>query len=186
MPRAGLTPERVTAAAARLVDAQGTQALSLSRLATDLGVAAPSLYKHVGGLEDLLGRVSSLAVAMLADALAVSVMGRSGRDALTALAEAYRRFAHEHPGLYPLTQHRNVEATRSGEARRAVEVVVAALAGYRSPEERVIDAVRITRAALHGFVDIEIEGGFARPEPVDTSFEVLLEMLDSTLHRLGR
>ena len=44
----------------------------------------------------------------------------------------------------------------------------------------------MTRAALHGFVDIEIGGGFARPEPVEESFTVLLEMLDAGLRRLSR
>lgn len=186
MPRAGLTPQRVTDAAVRLVDEEGSQALSLTRLAGELGVAPPSLYKHVGGLEDLLGRVAAQAVEMLAEALSASVMGRSGSQALVALGRAYRRFAHDHPGLYPLTQHRTDQESLAAGAQRTVEIVVAALEGYRIPGERIIDAVRMTRAALHGFVDIEIGGGFARPEPVEDSFTALLEMLDAGLRRLSR
>ena len=47
MPRAGLSAERVVERAAQIVDEHGLEALSLSRLAADLGVAPPSLYKHV-------------------------------------------------------------------------------------------------------------------------------------------
>lgn len=186
MPRAGLTPQRVTDAAVRLVDEEGAQALSLTRLAGELGVAPPSLYKHVGGMEDLMGRVAAQGVEMLTKALSASVMGRSDSQALLALGQAYRRFAHGHPGLYPLTQYRTDGQALTGSAQRTVEVVIAALEGYRIPDERIIDAVRMTRAALHGFVDIEIGGGFARPEPVEESFTVLLEMLDAGLRRLSR
>jgi len=45
-------------------------------------------------------------VGYLADRLAASVMGLAGPDALRALADAYRGFAHAHPGLYPMTQVR--------------------------------------------------------------------------------
>ena len=41
MPRAGLSTERVVERAAQIVDADGLEMLSLSRLAADLGVAPP-------------------------------------------------------------------------------------------------------------------------------------------------
>ncbi|CAM3048241.1 TetR-like C-terminal domain-containing protein [Actinomyces slackii] len=108
------------------------------------------------------------------------------------MGQAYRRFAHDYPGLYPLTQFRgggvggsaNADAD-SVQAQRAVEIVVAALAGYSIPEARMIDVVMMTRSALHGFADIEVKGGFAWPEPVDQSFTVLLDMLDAALRSLA-
>ena len=153
MPRAGLSAERVVERAAQIVDEHGLEALSLSRLAADLGVAPPSLYKHVAGMDDLVRGVSVRAVEELADRLAASVMGLAGRDALSALAEAYRAFAHEHPGLYPMTQAPvkmpggESDPMRSMAARRTVDIVTAALAGYGIPDERVVDAVRMTRAS---------------------------------------
>jgi len=187
MPRAGLSAERVIEQACLIADEQGAQALTLSRLAVSLGVAPPSLYKHVDGLDDVVQQVAAHATGSLADALAASVMGLSGRDALAARARAYRAFAHDHPGLYPMTQGPigDVDALGSAQARRTVEVVTAALAGYGLPDARVVDAVRMTRAALHGFVDIELRGGFAMAEPVEESFQVLIESLDAALTALG-
>ncbi|MFC2473757.1 MAG: TetR/AcrR family transcriptional regulator, partial [Actinomyces sp.] len=104
MPRAGLSAERVVERAAQIVDEHGLEELSLSRLAADLGVAPPSLYKHVSGMSDLVRGVSLRAMDKLADHLAASVMGLAGPDALRALANAYRGFARAHPGLYPMTQ----------------------------------------------------------------------------------
>lgn len=192
MPRAGLSAQRVVERAAQIVDEHGYEALSLSRLATDLGVATPSLYKHVAGMSDLVQQVSVQAVDELAECLAASVMGRAGREALSALAEAYRAFAHEHPGLYPMTQFpkevsgKEAIPMRSTAARRTVDVVTAALSGYRIPDERIVDAVRMTRSALHGFVDIELRGGFAMETPIDVSFAILIDSLDAALTSLGR
>ena len=183
MPRAGLSAGRVVAQAERIIDEQGVQALTLSRLAAELGVAPPSLYKHVSGLDDVAQQVALRAIGSLADALAASVMGLAGRDALVALAGAYRAFAHDHPGLYLMTQGvtGDTDALGSAQAQRTVEIVTAALAGYRLPA----DAVRMTRSALHGFVDIELHGGFTMAGPVDESFELLTESLDAALARLG-
>jgi len=52
MPRAGLTAEAVVAAAGALADERGLDGVTLSELAGRLGVRPPSLYAHVGGLED--------------------------------------------------------------------------------------------------------------------------------------
>ena len=187
MPRAGLSTERVIERACLIADEQGAQALTLSRLAADLGVAPPSLYKHVGGLDDVALQVAMRATGSLADALAAAVMGHSGRDALVAMARAYRAFAHDHPSLYSMTQGPtgDADALGSAQARRTVEVVTAALVGYGLPDAKVVDAVRMIRAALHGFVDIELRGGFAMSEPVEGSFQVLVDSLDAALTALG-
>ena len=74
---------------------------------------------------------------------------------------------------------------RSSAAQRTVAIVTAALGGYRIPEDRIIDAVRMTRASLHGFVDIEVHGGFAMNAPIDVSFATLVDSLDAALVALG-
>lgn len=49
----------------------------------------------------------------------------------------------------------------------------------------MVDAVRMTRASLHGFVDIEVHGGFAMDAPTDMSFAILVDSLDVALTALG-
>ncbi|MFD5462445.1 TetR/AcrR family transcriptional regulator C-terminal domain-containing protein [Kitasatospora sp. NPDC127059] len=46
--------ERIVAAAVRVADAEGLAALSMRRVATELGVATMSLYRHVPGKDELL------------------------------------------------------------------------------------------------------------------------------------
>jgi AcrR family transcriptional regulator len=180
MARAGLDPAIVVRRAAELVDDQGVEALTLSRVAADLGVQTPSLYKHVGGLDDLVERVATAATADLAARIGDASRGRSGRDALDHVAAAYREFSREHPGTYPLTQrHRGAEAWQAA-AGQAIDAIVVALHGYGVTAADV-DRIRVVRAALHGFVDLERSGGFGLPSPVDRSFALLVDALDAVL-----
>lgn len=187
MPRADLDPKIVTEAAAAIVDAEGPAALTLARLAGTLGVAPPSLYKHVGGLEDLIVWVTTLAIRQMADRLVAAAIGRSDDEALHAIAAAYRRFAIDHGGLYLLTQAapHPTSAEQQVEVARALEVFGAVVAGYAMPDELAVHAIRMTRAGLHGFADIEARGGFQMADCLDESFRMLVEALDTSLRTLG-
>jgi len=180
MPRAGVSADVVVRRALEIIDENGVAALTLARVASDLGVSAPSLYKHVAGLDDLLDRVATVITAELAARLGVAVRGRAGRDALVATAEAYRRFAREHPGAYPLTQRALSSAGWRAAASDALASVVAALSSYGVTEDD-IDLIRFVRATLHGFVDLERTGGFGLPASIDASFALLVDTLDTTL-----
>ena len=105
MPRAGLDADAVVDAAGRVADADGLDALSLARVAAELGVRPPSLYAHIGGLGELRRRLAIRGSRELAGAMQAAVAGRSGRDALRAAADVYRRYALEHPGHYAAFQH---------------------------------------------------------------------------------
>ncbi len=104
MPRAGLDSEAVVAAASEMADRDGLPALSLARLAGELGIRSPSLYAHVGGLEDLRRRIAIRGARELTADLQGAAAGVAGRDALAAVATAYRGFAVAHPGMYAALQ----------------------------------------------------------------------------------
>jgi AcrR family transcriptional regulator len=184
MPRAGLDADAVVAAAAELADAEGLPELTLARLAQRLGVRSPSLYAHVGGLGDLRARLAARGARELTAALRAAAAGRARSDALHAVAYAYRAYAHAHPGAYAAVQRApGTDAVPEFAAAAAdlVGVLVAVLRGYELPDDDAIHAVRIVRAALHGFVSLEREGGFAIPVAVEESYRRLVEMLDDGL-----
>lgn len=188
MPRAGLSPDVVVAEAARLVDAEGPGALTLAALAQRFGVAQPSLYKHVGGLDDLHGRLAVLATRHLGVTLRRSIGGLSGRDAVAAAADAYRGYAREHPGTYTyLLRARPGDAQHAEAAQEVLEVLGSVLASYGiTGDDAPVDAVRYLRSVLHGFVALEIGGGFAMARPVDASFEAVVAALDHSFTAWGR
>jgi AcrR family transcriptional regulator len=188
MPRVGLDAEAVVAAAAELADADGLHELTLARLAERLGVRSPSLYAHVGGLADLRTRLAARGARELTAALQGAAAGRARSDALHAIADAYRAYAHAHPGTYAATQRApgTEPDGANGEyaiaAADLVGVLVAVLRGYELHDDDAIHGVRMVRAALHGFVSLEREGGFAMPIDLNESYRRLVETLD---HGLG-
>jgi AcrR family transcriptional regulator len=101
--RIGLTKSDVLVAAAGIVDEEGTDALTLSRLAERLGVRSQSLYAHVEGLAGLKRDLILYALNLQAVRVRRSVMAKSGREALMALMNELVLINREHPGLVSLT-----------------------------------------------------------------------------------
>jgi AcrR family transcriptional regulator len=179
MPRMGLDAGRVVEVAAGVADADGLEAVTLARVAADLGVRAPSLYNHVDGRSDLLRAIAVLGVRELTAALREAAVGRSSADALTAAAHAYRAYARAHPGRYAATL---AAPTRGDEEHRAaaseaVDVMLAIMRGWDLEGDDAIHAVRAFRSAVHGFVAIEAADGFGMAVDVDVSFDRLVATL---------
>lgn len=183
MPRAGLNTAKVVHEAADLADEVGWDSLSLAALAPRCGVKLPSLYKHIASLDALRLEVSALALRELAVALTGAVLGKSGSDALRALAHAYRGYALAHPGRYAATVSAPT-GNHLGQREAAAEVfrvVEATLSGYGFTGDDVIDAIRALRAALHGFVHLETNHGFGLPADIDRSYRRLVDGIDTTM-----
>ncbi|HLZ25815.1 MAG TPA: TetR/AcrR family transcriptional regulator C-terminal domain-containing protein [Chloroflexota bacterium] len=93
--RAGLDADRIAAAALRLADAEGLAAVSMRRLATELGAGTMSLYRHVSGRDDV---VELIVDAAYGDEPPPAPTGDWRAD-LRALAGRTRRIMLAHPWL---------------------------------------------------------------------------------------
>lgn len=182
MPRVGLNPAAVVDAAIDVVDAEGVDALTLAAIASRVGVAAPSLYKHVGGLAELKALVGVRVMDEMTADLTAAVIGRGGREAVVALMRACRGYVLDHPNRYaamptdPL--HDPVLAAAGG---RLLEVFLAVLRGCGLNGSAAVHATRCLRAVVHGFTAIEATGGFGLPEDLDQTYEQLIAMFVASL-----
>jgi AcrR family transcriptional regulator len=169
----GLTLEQVIEAAAEIADRDGLDALSLASLASMLGVRSPSLYNHVDGLTGLRRQLAVHASSLLTAELADCVDAIESTEALRAVAEQLRSFAHRHPGLYDSflpapTPDEDPELAAA--LAEPVSVVASILDGMDVDPATVIPLIRALRASVHGFVDLELRGGFGLPDDIDDSF----------------
>ncbi|WP_403020852.1 TetR-like C-terminal domain-containing protein [Salinibacterium sp. GXW1014] len=182
MARAGLDYTTVVERGAQLLDTDPAN-LSLAALAEQLGVRAPSLYKHVDGLPALQRGIMLRAKQELAEVLGRATMGRSRDDAVRAMARTYRAWAVEHPGQYPLTVRADAPGDED-DARASgmlVEIIFAVLRGYNLEGDDAVDATRFLRSALHGFIALETGGAFALPRELERSFEKLTDSVVTAL-----
>ncbi|HET6448499.1 MAG TPA: TetR/AcrR family transcriptional regulator C-terminal domain-containing protein [Conexibacter sp.] len=97
--RPRLSRQRVLHEAARLVDEQGLDALTMRALAGRLGVEAMSLYGHVVGKGDLRDGIAEQLWAEVERSFDAS---GSWQDALRSLALGLRSLAVEHSNCFPL------------------------------------------------------------------------------------
>lgn len=164
--------------AAALADMEGLEQLSLARVAEQVGIKIPSLYNHVEGLPGLRRALALRGGAGMLDELRGAAVGRAGDDAVRAMAGAYRAYALKHPGLYAAAQRAPEpgDAEHDAIAAQIVGLLRAVLAGYRLDDDDATHAIRALRSVLHGFVNLEGEGGFGLPLDRDESFRRLVEL----------
>lgn len=187
MPRAGLTPSVVVAQAREVADETGFAQLTLAAVAQRLGVALPSLYKHVRGLDDLQRQLAAQSLRELTDAVTRATAGRSRTAALRALAATYWDYAHAHPGGYAATLRApSSDDTEVGlVAKQMLDVVYAVLEGYGIEGDDAVDATRTLRGLLHGYVALEAAGAFGMARDVRASFDRAIEAFDKSLANWG-
>mgnify|MGYP001507832789 FL=1 len=194
MARAGLSHDAVVRIALDLVDAggpAGVAARALAKVAAQAGVAPPRRVRPRGSGGARRREVAVVAVGDYTRALTDATVGLAGPDAVAALAHATRRYARAHPGRYAAVQvapdpDDPADAALSAAAGRSVQVVAAVLRGFDLPEDRTVDAVRSVRASLHGFVALELGGGYRLPDDLDRSFDLHVRALLAGLASLAR
>jgi len=176
--RAGLDQQAVVEAAAKLIDEESIDQLSLGRLAERLGIRTPSLYNHVAGLPGLKHDLALYCLRDLLDRTTRAIIGKSGAEAIVALADAYRSYAMQTPWRYMLTQQAPDPGDLESQtlAQQVIDVIKAILVPYRLSDEDTIHAIRGLRSIVQGFVSLEVTGGFGLPVDLDASFHWLINV----------
>jgi AcrR family transcriptional regulator len=163
--RAGLTRERVLAAAHALLEERGAEAVTMRAVADRLGVRPNALYSHIASKDALIE-------ALLEEALAAVETPAAGRDARAAIQDvllATHRALLAHPDLIPLYLARRGEKTpqapRLREALRS-HLHDAGVSGHRAEQ------------ALHVLLVYTIgAAAFASPSATGRTFETGLRWL---------
>lgn len=183
MARAGLTVERLTLAGAELADEVGFDQVTVSAVARRFDVKVASLYSHLNSSQDLKTRIALLALEELADRGAAVLAGRAGKDALAAFANVYRDYAREHPGRYAAAQLRlSPEEAAASAGGRHAQMTRAILRGYDLTEPDQTHAVRLLGSVFHGYVSLEMGGGFSHSAPdTQETWSRIVDALDALL-----
>jgi len=153
--RTSLSRTRIFQEALRLVDEEGIDALTMRRLAGQLGVGTMSLYNHVPNKDDLL---DGLVGTVLAEMAPPPSAPAGWREALGFMATEFRRIGVLHPHAVPLMTDRR---PGSQEGLRLVEAIFDALARAGMDRQAAATAYRLTTSYVLGFVILE-SGGFFR------------------------
>ncbi|WOC12949.1 TetR/AcrR family transcriptional regulator [Gordonia sp. MP11Mi] len=101
-PRRGLSHEQIVAQAIAIADAEGIAAVTMARVAKDLGFTTMSLYRYVANKDELLLLMigsESLLPTPAADVSAADVSAAGWRNDLRAWADLLQDMYREHPWM---------------------------------------------------------------------------------------
>lgn len=188
MPRQGLNKEVVTAAAIRLIEEKGFSNFSLNELAKSLDIKPASLYSHIQNIDALFTDIGIIAVRQMVSSEKEAIEGKTGDEALFALASAYRKFAKEHYGLYSLVMNipNGNNPVLELAAEEITEPILKVLESYNISKEMQMHYQRSLRSMMHGFVAHEEYGAFSHfPIDRNKSYEISIGIIAESLRRLG-
>lgn len=164
--------EQLILTAWEMVEAEGTESLSLGRLAAKLGIKAPSLYNHIQNKAALIRAVNEMTQHRLFTSLNDVIQQENTEAQLLAIAIAYREFALAHPTIYMLA-FSTIEAEARPDpdeqenAALTLQVIVARLV---KDEAYALPFLRGFWALVHGFVMLEINQQFRRDGSIDDAY----------------
>jgi AcrR family transcriptional regulator len=141
-PRQPLSPERIFDVATAIIDADGIEALTMRRLAQELGVAATAIYWHVRTRDDLLRGV----LERIIDQVAMpEVEGAPWEDGLRTVCRSLSEVL-SHPHIVALSQR--VPSNASFKLfHRMVEILVAA--GFETRD--AVESALLLQTFVFGF-----------------------------------
>jgi AcrR family transcriptional regulator len=189
--RAGQSAVRTTIldAATHLLVAEGVGALTMRRIAAEVGCSTKVIYTMFGGKDGLaealwlegfmrFGRALR-AVPADADPVAyLAALGWAYRDYALAEPDYYRvMFQGVIPGFTPGVQARQ---TARGTFEIAVAAVAACMAAGRMVQGDPVEVADVIWMAVHGAVGLEL-AGFMRPEEAVQRFRALTTWLVGAL-----
>ena len=148
--RVGLDRADVVAAALGLVEDGGASALSMRKLAAELGVTTNTIYWHVGGRDELLRAVIE---RLSADLAARPVAGRTPQERVLASARLAWDSAFEHRNVTALAHQIGATSLLGLPLEVALAQELEA-AGLRGAEVR--DAMRAILMCVAGFLVVAL------------------------------
>jgi AcrR family transcriptional regulator len=198
-PRPGLTTDLIVDAAIRLADAEGLEAVSMARVAAELGFTTMSLYRHVTSKEELLQLMWN-ASALSSDQVVLE--GDSWRPRLRQWAEVQRDVIDRHPWITqmpmaapPLSPNSLAFVERGLETLDGTGMadgdklrIIGLLSSYTLSEARMAhDALRAAKEQAAR--DQATAGSGGEPAPPWTFEALLRELVDEQtyprLHRIA-
>lgn len=178
-----ITKEEIIEVAILILDERGIDGVSLKEVAEVLSIKTPSLYNHIKNREDLLALAAYFSLKNFYQTLLVASVGVEKREALLAMAGAYRQFAVDYPGQYELIQKQIYWENTEAEviSNQVIALLQKILASFDLPKGEQIHFIRLVRSYLHGFSSLTGKKSFQLHQDIEESFLYGLNIIFSVL-----
>jgi TetR/AcrR family transcriptional regulator, tetracycline repressor protein len=169
--REKLTRDRIVDAALSVMDAEGLDAVSMRRVAREVGVEAMSLYHHVRDKDDLLQAVCDRVMA----GFEFPPDEGSWEERCKAAARSWRRLLQAHPDMMRLFAETHGPEPTSPASVRPTEYALSLLREAGLSDRDTVQAFHAFGGYIQGFV--MMEGGSIKGAQDESSHRGMLEAL---------
>lgn len=171
---------QIVAAASEILESEGAEALTMRRLAAELDMQAPSLYKHFPNKAALEHALIENALFDVGDAMHAAVARPGRQGPVAALLRTYRALGLAQPNTYRLT-------TGRGSFRADVTPGLEEWCGepfYLATGEAHL--AQALWAFAHGMVILEIDNRFLEGSDLDRTWGTAARAFTGARHRPRR
>ncbi|MET8825914.1 TetR/AcrR family transcriptional regulator [Streptomyces sp. NPDC004610] len=180
-PKPGLTLDRIVEAAVGVADTEGLEALSMRRVAAELGTGAMSLYRYVPGKAELLDLMLD---RVQRPSQNPADLGTGGwRSALEAMGRSTLALYRRHPWLLHVNQSRPILGPS---ALDGMEKVLSLIRPMGLPDRELVSAIVLVDSYVVGAArtkvhqaEVERRTGLTDMEFWEAQIPILTEVLDS-------
>lgn len=174
--------EEIVRAGRSIVEAGGLDSLTMQRVASAVGVKAPSLYKHVRNRDALVRLVVEGVARELTETLDAAADTGDPLADLRSLAHAVRTYAHANPTAYGLLfAHLPAEARPDQDSLAGTSAAVLRTTATLAGQDLALEAARTVVAWAHGFISMELAGAFRLGGDLDRAYAFGIERLAAAL-----
>lgn len=164
----------ILAAAMKEVETHGIERLAIRSVAATLGLAPNALYHYFDSLAALREALADESRRLLLESMKKSAGRKGPAEGIRSIAEAYVRFARDHPEIFSLTLRPSGNDGDDAAHLRSWQFVLGQVSRLYG-EKRAPEATLALWAFLHGMTVLQQAGVFGKMKPA-SSFMFGLQM----------
>lgn len=163
-----VTREAVIKVASDLADKDGLNNVLLKTVAEKLNIRTPSLYNHIGSLDELLREVAHKGMKSMNEKMTKVAIGNFGDAAIKSVSIEYLNYMIEHPGIYEAIQWATWHG--SEEIREIygnyISLLTALVRSFNLKPGSTNEVLNLLTGIIHGYTTLQLRNAFANPDEV--------------------
>lgn len=174
-----VTKAEVIKIASDMADRNGLHNVSLKAIAENLGIRTPSLYNHIGSLDELLREIAHSGMRTMNEKMIRAVIGKTGDSALKLVAVEYLNYMIEHPGVYEIIQW----ASWNGTEETAIifndylSLLKTLICSCGFNPDKTTEILNMVTGMLHGYTTLQLRYAFSNPDKVRKELSEAIDTL---------
>ena len=169
-----VTKAEVIKTASDMADRNGLHNVSLKAIAENLGIRTPSLYNHIGSLDELLREIAHSGMRTMNEKMIRAAIGKTGDSALKLVAVEYLNYMIEHPGVYEIIQW----ASWNGTEETAIifndylSLLKTLICSCGFNPDKTTEILSMVTGMLHGYTTLQLRYAFSNPDKVRKELQI--------------